>query len=159
MPPDGAVDVPPNATLVAHYTSAADYLGEEVVLVRPDMSEQVLPATWDATEQRLLGVTPPRPLEPGTVYEVRWPALRGLNAAAPGVGDTVHFTAGTASTSSRPTFAGLTGVSWDLERVKNDCTDELDERFVFDIALGAAQDDGGTRRADADAVPDVGVGA
>ena len=50
VPPDGAVEVPPNATLAAHYTSAADYLGEEVVLVRPDMSEQVLPAMWDATE-------------------------------------------------------------------------------------------------------------
>ena len=143
VPPDGAVDVPPNATLAAHYTSAADYLGEEVVLVRPDMSEQVLPAMWDATEQRL-SATPPQPLEPGTTYEVRWPALRGLNAAAPGVGDTARFTTGTAFDVGQPTFAGLVGLSWDLERMNDECVDELVERFVFDISLGAAQDDGGT---------------
>ena len=143
VPPDGAVAVPPNATLAAHYTSAADYLGEEVVLVRPDMSEQVLPAIWDATEQRL-SATPPQPLDPGTIYDVRWPALRGLNAAAPGVGDTARFTTGTAFDVAPPTFAGLVGLSWDLERVNDECVDELVERFVFDINLGAAQDDGGT---------------
>ena len=143
VPPDGAVDVPPNATLAAHYTSAADYLGEEVVLVRPDMSEQLLPAIWDATEQRL-SATPPQPLEPGTIYEVRWPALRGLNAAAPGVGDNARFTTGTAFDVAPPTFAGLVGLSWDLERMNDECVDELVERFVFDIDLGVAQDDGGT---------------
>jgi len=143
VPPDGAVAVPPNATLAAHYTSAADYLGEEVVLVRPDMSEQVLPAMWDATEQRL-SATPPLPLEPGTIYEVRWPALRGLNAAAPGVGDSARFTTGTTFDVGQPTFTGLVGLSWDVERVNDECVDELVERFVFDIDLGAAQDDGGT---------------
>jgi hypothetical protein len=143
VPPDGAVAVPPNATLAAHYTSAAEYLGEEVVLVRPDMSEQVLPAMWDATEQRL-SATPPQPLEPVTIYEVRWPALRGLNAAAPGVGDSARFTTGTAFDVAQPTFAGLVGLSWDLERMNDECVDELVERFVFDINLGAAQDDGGT---------------
>lgn len=143
VPPDGAVAVPPNATLAAHYTSAADYLGEEVVLVRPDMSEQVLPAVWDATEQRLSAL-PPQPLDPGTIYEVRWPALRGLNAAAPGVGDNARFTTGTAFDVEQPTFTGLVGLSWDLERVNDECVDELVERFVFDINLGAAQDDGGT---------------
>lgn len=143
VPPDGAVAVPPNATLAAHYTSAADYLGEEVVLVRPDMSEQVLPAIWDATEQRL-SATPPQPLEPATIYEVRWPALRGLNAAAPGVGDNARFTTGTTFDVGQPTFTGLTGLSWDLERINDECVDELVERFVFDINLGTAQDDGGT---------------
>ncbi len=113
------------------------------MLVRPDMSEQVLPASWDATEQRL-SATPPQPLEPGTIYDVRWPALRGLNAAAPGVGDTARFTTGTAFDLAPPTFAGLVGLSWDLERVNDECVDELVERFVFDINLGAAQDDGGT---------------
>jgi MYXO-CTERM domain-containing protein len=143
VPPDGAVAVPPNATLAAHYTSAADYLGEEVVLVRPDMSEQVLPAIWDATEQRL-SATPPQPLEPATIYEVRWPALRGLNAAAPGVGDNARFTTGTTFEVGQPTFTGVAGLSWDLERINDECVDELVERFVFDINLGAAQDDGGT---------------
>src|SRR5215468_7917634 len=124
VPPDGASGVPVNASLGAHYTASADYLGEEVVLVHPDMSEQSLTATWDPTEQ-LLSVTPTAPLEAGRGYTVRWPALRGLNAAAPGVGGTATFTAGTTGDVAAPTFAGVAGLSWDLERTSNDCVDEL----------------------------------
>ena len=75
---------------------------------------------------------------------MRWPALRGLNAAAPGVGDDARFTTGAAFDVAPPTFAGLVGLSWDFERMNDECVDELVERFVFDIDLGAAQDDGGT---------------
>jgi hypothetical protein len=143
VPPDGATGVPLNARLGAHYAAAADYLGEGVVLVHPDASAETLPATWDPTEQ-LLQVTPAAPLLPSSVYEIRWPALRGLNAAAPGLGDTAQFTTGLSDDVVAPSFAGVTGLAWDLERVTDDCTDEQVERFVFDIPLGAASDDGGT---------------
>ena len=143
VPPDGATGVPLNARLGAHYAAASDYLGEEVLLVHPDGSEQALDATWDPTEQ-LLQVTPTAPLDPNATYEVRWPPLRGLNAAAPGLGGKSRFTTGTADDVAAPVFAGVTGLTWDLERVTDDCTDDLSERFVFDVALGPASDDGGT---------------
>ena len=142
VPPDGATGVPLNATLGAHYMASADYLGEDVVLVHPGGREQVLEARFDPTEV-LLSVTPTEPLVAGGAYVVRWPSLRGLNASTPGYGDEAHFTAGTADDVASPTFAGVTGVQWDLEREQNDCTDELEERYVFDIALGDAADDGG----------------
>ena len=41
VPPDGATGVPLNARLGAHYAAAAEYLGEDVVLVHPDGSEQL----------------------------------------------------------------------------------------------------------------------
>ena len=49
--------------------AAAEYLGEDVVLVHPppDKSEQALTATWDSTEQ-LLSVTPTDLLEAGKDY-------------------------------------------------------------------------------------------
>ncbi len=143
VPPDMATGVPLNATLGAHYTAATEYLGEEVVLVRPDGSEVVLPATWDATEQ-LLSATPAQPLDPNINYVIRWPALRGLNAAAPGVGGNAHFTTGATIDAAPPSFVGLTSIAWDLERKENDCIDELVERYVFDLDLGIASDDGGT---------------
>ena len=144
VPPDGATGVPLNATLGAHYTAAAEYLGEDVVLERlPSGAQTVLPATWDPTEQ-LLSVTPPAPLDAGAQVVIHWPALRGLNAAAPGVGGDAKFTVGSTADVASPTFAGVVGLSWDLERVTDDCLDDLVERFVFDIRLGAASDDGGT---------------
>jgi MYXO-CTERM domain-containing protein len=142
VPPDGARAVPLNSTLSAHYQASADYLGEDVVLVHPDGSEQVLAARFDPTEV-LLSVTPTEPLVAGEAYVVRWPSLRGINAAAPGYGGEAHFTAGTADDAESPRFAGVTAVAWDLEREQNDCTDELEERYVFDIMLGDASDDGG----------------
>jgi MYXO-CTERM domain-containing protein len=143
IPPDGATGVPPNAKLAAHYAQATEYLGEDVVLVHPDGSEQLLPAVWESTEQRL-SVTPTSALTGDSVYEIRWPVLRGLNAAAPGLGGKARFTTGTAFDTSPPTFVGVVGLSWDLERKNSDCVDDLVERFVFDVDLGAASDDGGT---------------
>jgi hypothetical protein len=142
VPPDGATGVPLNATLGAHYQASADYLGEDVVLVRPGGEEQALTGTFDATEG-LLSVTPTEPLLAGGAYTVRWPALRGLNAAAPGLGGEASFTAGAADDTEAPTFDGVTAISWDFERAQNDCLDALEERFVFDLRLGAADDDGG----------------
>ena len=145
VPPDLAKAVPRNARLGAHYMAAAEYLGEDVVLVHPppDKTEQALTATWDSTEQ-LLSVTPTDLLDAGKDYEIRWPALRGLNAAAPGLGGTARFTTALTSDSEAPSFPGVTGLSWDLVREQDDCVDDLTERFVFDIDLGEAIDDGGT---------------
>jgi MYXO-CTERM domain-containing protein len=142
IPPDNATDVPVNATLGAHYEASAEYVNEDVVLVRPDSSEQILPATFDASEG-FLSATPPDPLDPGVAYVVRWPALRGLNAAAPGLGGSAGFKAGSTVDTAAPSFEGLTGMTWDLERKRNDCTDTLEERYVFDFDLAPASDDGG----------------
>lgn len=142
VPPDQAADVPPNATLAAHYAASADYLGEPVVLVLPDGEEQTLPATFDATEVRL-SITPGAPLAAGGPYVVRWPALRGLNAAAPGVGGQATFSVVTTPDSAPPMFDGVAAVRWHLDRSTNDCTDSIEERFTFDLDLGAASDDGG----------------
>ena len=144
VPSDGATGVPVNATLGAHYTASAEHLGERVMLQRlPNGPKQVLTPTWQAAEQ-LLSVTPAAPLEPGVDYLIQWPALRGLNAAAPGVGGTAMFTTGTATDGADPSFAGVVGLSWDLERAPDDCVDGLVERFVFDVTLAPASDDGGT---------------
>jgi hypothetical protein len=143
VPPDKATGVPLNATLGAHYATSAEYVDEPVVLVHPDGSKESLAASWDPTEQ-FVSATPGAPLEPGGKYTIQWPALRGLNAAAPGMGGMATFIAGTADDLSPPTFAGVRGVTWDLERAQDDCVDGLVERFVFDIALGVASDDGGT---------------
>lgn len=142
VPPDSALDVPPNATLSAHYATSADYLGEPVVLVLPDGEEQTLPATFDATEVRL-SIAPATPLAPGGPYVVRWPALRGLNAAAPGKGGQATFSVVPTPDSASPTFDGVVAASWDLDRSSNDCTDSIEERFSFDLTLGVADDDGG----------------
>ena len=90
----------------------------------------------------MLTFTPTSALAVGD-YVLVWPTLRGLNNAAPGLGATVHFTVGSTEDEGAPTFDGLTGVTWDLERKKNDCTDSLENRFVFTLALAPADDDGG----------------
>ena len=89
-------------------------------------------------------MTPTAPLDPNSVYEIRWPALRGLNAAAPGLGGKARFTTGASDDVALPTFAGVTGLTWDFGRTRDECTDDLVDRFVFDIDLGPASDDGGT---------------
>ena len=141
VPPDMATDVPPNASLTAHYDASAQYLGEDVVLTPPGGVDEVVPSTFDATEG-LLTFTPTAPLTPGA-YTLAWPGLRGLNAAAKGLGATVHFTVGTADDVAPPSFDGVTGVTWDLERESNDCTKSLEDRMVFELALAPADDDGG----------------
>ena len=140
-PPDGATDVPLNAALSAHYTVSADYLGEDVTLDGPD-GTQSLTAMFDATEARL-SVTPPELLRAGVSYTVHWPSLRGLNAAAPGQGGQASFTVAPVLDSAPPTFDGLVGASWDLQRETNDCTNDIEERFLFGFDLGDAGDDGG----------------
>ncbi len=112
------------------------------MLVTPGGVENGFTAAFDSTEG-LLSVMPPEPLEAGASYELRWPAIRGLNAAAPGNGGTAHFTVGSGPDEQPPTFGGVTGIAWDVERLNNECTDAIEERMVFDIDLGVADDDGG----------------
>jgi len=154
VPPDMATGVPLNARLGAHYATSAEYLGEDVVLVHPpDGRQEVLRecapnmtkpcATWSRAEQ-FLQVTPTEPLQPNSSYEIRWPALRGINAAAPGVGGRAMFETGGTDDVAAPVFDGVTGLTWDLEHTNDECTDDQVERYVFDVQLGAANDDGGT---------------
>ncbi|MGH7436161.1 MAG: hypothetical protein ACRENE_10855, partial [Polyangiaceae bacterium] len=53
------------------------------------------------------------------------------------------FTTGSTIDSASPTFGGLESVSWDVSREHDSCTDNVQERYVFDLTLGAAADDGG----------------
>jgi hypothetical protein len=140
LPADQAKDVPTNATLVAHYEASAEYIDEKVTLTMGGAEIDGTP-TWDAT-QGLLTFRPTSALAVGD-YLLVWPTLRGLNNAAPGLGAMVHFTVGTIEDVDPPAFDGLTGVSWDLERQKDDCTDSLENRFVFTLTLAPAEDDGG----------------
>ena len=141
VPPSKAAAIPPNASLFAHYDPSAEYLGEDVVLTVRGGTDEVVKAVFDGT-QGLLTFTPPSALAPGE-YAIRWPGLRGLNAAALGRGANVTFTVGEIPDVAVPSFEGLTGVRWDLERQSNDCTDSLENRLVFDLPLGPADDDGG----------------
>ena len=74
-----------------------------------------------------------RPAAAGGDYEVRWPALRGLNVAAPGPGGGGAVHGRCTPTRSGAHVRGRSWASsWDLEREQNDCTDSIEERFVFD---------------------------
>jgi hypothetical protein len=42
-----------------------------------------------------------------------------------------------------PSFEGLTKIDWDLSRAHDDCTDRLENRFVFRLRVGTASDDAG----------------
>ena len=143
VPPDLATGVPLNARLGAHYATAAEYQGEDVVLVHPGGREEALPATWSRAEQ-FLQVTPTEPLLANSEYTIRWPSLRGINAAAPGLDGKAKFQTGAIIDVAPPVFDGVTGLTWDLEHANDECTDEQIERYVFDLRLGAASDDGGT---------------
>ncbi len=50
VPPDLATDVPPNASLTAHYDPSAEYLGEDVVLTPMGGVDEVVTATFDDTQ-------------------------------------------------------------------------------------------------------------
>lgn len=138
FPDDGATGVPLDAILSAVYTETTEYLGEPVVFRGPD-GERELAASFDVAEHRLF-VTP-EPLLPATEYRIVWPELRGLSTAAPGLGREVTFTTGGAIDRGPPEFEGLTGLDWDIRHVDDECTDELEARFRFDLRLGAASDD------------------
>ncbi|HWA78480.1 MAG TPA: Ig-like domain-containing protein [Polyangiaceae bacterium] len=140
FPADGASNVPVNATLSAVYAETADYLDEPVELSSAGVATPVS-AEFDASERRLSIASPA--LAPNTSYTLVWPALRGLSSAGHGLGRTITFATGAGSDVEAPEFAGIRKVSWDLEQVRDDCTDDLESRFRFDFELGGATDDGG----------------
>jgi hypothetical protein len=151
IPPDGAT-IPANASVFAHYASTAEYVNEDVTLDTPEGTSEIFtgvsvdpmhpsPVSFDAT-QGLLTFAPAGALPAGK-YTLHWPSLRGLNVAAPGRTKTVTFTVAATTDDSPPTFEGLTAVRWDLERQTNDCTNGLENRFVFDLDLAPADDASG----------------
>jgi hypothetical protein len=140
FPGDGADQVPLDASLSAVYAETADYLGEPVTLSSGGASVE-LTAGFDASERRLFVQS--AMLQPQTDYSLAWPALRGLSSAGHGLGQTISFRTGTQSDLDSPEFGGIRRVDWDLRQVRDDCTDDLEERFRFDFELGAASDDGG----------------
>jgi hypothetical protein len=142
VPPDGAGGVPVNAALSARYESTARHQGEVVMLGRKGEPASPVAATFDSTEHTLT-VIPPAAFEPGTSYVVRWPDLLGGAAAGAQGERAVTFTTGRVADAEAPTFEGLAGIRWDVERRRSDCTDSLLERYVFDLDLGAVADDGG----------------
>jgi hypothetical protein len=142
VPPDGANSVPVNAKLHARYAKNATYLGEEVLLETVGVGEEPVTATYSEAEG-ILSVTPEPPLSPNQDYIISWPRLRGLNASNLGKGATVHFRVGDTTDEGFPDFPGLTDVSWDVDREKDECTDSLEDRYVFDFDLSGASDDGG----------------
>jgi hypothetical protein len=150
LPRDGATSVPTNATLTAHYASPAVYDGEAVVVehTAPGASDtpreppRELTGDFDENEG-LLAVTPDAPLAAGDEYTLTWPRLHGSDHAGEGRGGKVSFRAGTAEDTESPAFAGFSNIAWDVLRVRDDCTDSLEDRFAFDLGLRGASDDGG----------------
>ena len=137
FPPNGAENVPPNATLAAHYSAPADYDDELVSLTGPSGDVPVV-VSYDQAES-MLRAQPSVTLAPGD-YELAWPALRGV-ATNRGRGKVVGFWVGTTPDTAAPSFSGLTRVEWDLSREQDPCTDSLEDRFWFDLELGTATDD------------------
>ncbi len=141
LPPTGATSVPTDASLVARYALSTDYLGEKVVLIEAGIEREVA-ALFDSS-QGMLVVKPPEPLTPGTRFTIRWPALRGIGSATLGRGRSVEFSTGAGPDTETPSFDGVLTTRWNVERIHNACTDAAEERYVFDVKLAAANDDGG----------------
>jgi hypothetical protein len=142
VPVDGARNVPTNAGLVARYAINAEYLDEPVLFGEAGRDPEPFTASYEESEL-LLTFKPPAGLTEGVEYEIVWPSLRGLNTANKGRSRKLRFFAGNAADTEPPSFDGLLAVNWDLEREQDDCTDNIEERFFFDLDLGAATDDGG----------------
>jgi len=115
-------------------------VGEVVELRHPAGTDEPVDAEWSPATG-LLTVTPPEGLAPGDEYTMEWPRLRGLGTASLGRGLSATFTVGAGPDEAPPRFDGLDRVEWDLERERDDCTESLEERFVFDLLPGDAGDD------------------
>ena len=142
VPPDGATAVPMAAPLHAFYSASALYQGEPILLDLPDGTQQALGGDFDPAEGRLT-LTLPDPLLALATYTVHWPELRGTTVGGKGLGRKVTFTAGQGPDRAPPSFAGATKVTWDWTRENDDCTDKIEDRLAFDVALAEAVDDGG----------------
>jgi hypothetical protein len=140
FPDDGAEGVPTNAVLSARYSPTAEYLGELVELRHPAGTDEPVDAEWSSATG-LLTVNPPEGLVAGDEYTIAWPRLRGIGTASLGRGRQATFTVGSGADTAPPRFEGLQGVEWDVDRERDDCTDSLEERFIFDLTAGSASDD------------------
>lgn len=141
LPRDGAVGVPSNAQLTAAYASTAEYDDENVELEVEGAETYSLLGDFDASEG-ILSITPPEPLRE-VQYTATWPRLRGLGTASRGGGATVTFMGSDLVDTENPQFDGLTDVRWDIKRANDDCTDDVEERVILELELGAANDDSG----------------
>ncbi len=142
VPPDGAEGVPTNARLFARYATIAEYVNEDITFTPEGEAPLTVKGNFDSTEG-LLSVDPPDALISGKSYTVSWPRLRGFGTANLGRGKDVTFRVGSNSDETPPDFAGVRAVDWDVTRDQDDCTDRLEKRYVFDLELGPASDDGG----------------
>jgi len=138
FPFDGAVGVPANAAFAAHYGSPATYDAEPISVTGPDGGAIETSVEFDAAESQLR-VTPSAPLGAG-LHQVVWPGLRGVGGTV-GRGRATSFSVGASSDAAAPTFEGLTGLDWDLDRERDACTDKLYDRFSFRLRVGAGSDD------------------
>ena len=141
FPPTDAASVPSNAQLSAHYASPALYDDEPVTLT--DAAGNAVPLTvmFDDADS-MLRASPDQPLSDGS-HQIVWPGLRGVGGGGVGRGSTTSFFVQGVVDAAPPSFAGLTGIDWDLARDRDPCLDKLDDRFVFRLTAGAASDDAG----------------
>jgi hypothetical protein len=137
-PRANALRVPANATFAAHYGAPADYDDEGVTLTASNGVSVPLTVAYDEAEG-MLRATPVAALTPGS-YTLDWPALRGPSTGA-GRSKTIDFSVVAALDMTPPTFAGLSGVEWDLAREEDPCTEAYEDRYTFDFELGAVSDD------------------
>ena len=141
MPPSDAENVPTNVALQAFYATSAEYLGEEILLTRIGAETRSLEGTFVASEGHL-SVTPPELLA-GETYEISWPSLRGIATASKGDGATFRFVVGDDEDTEAPAFSGLAEVDWRWQHERDECSEATDDRYIFELGLGPASDDGG----------------
>jgi|HubBroStandDraft_4_1064222.scaffolds.fasta_scaffold74993_2 hypothetical protein len=153
IPADMSTGVPTNASLFAQYQTNAQYQQEPVTVDQYEpaadggmgtevVTGQAIPATFDPTSG-LLQITPLAGLTPLDLYVVHWPALSGIDTASLGTSAETHFTAGATEDTQAPSFAGLSSISWNVSRQTDSCNSNIDQRYVFNLGLGSASDQGG----------------
>jgi hypothetical protein len=158
FPPDGAKNVPTNAVLTAHYAPTAVHGEENVTLRGPDpggseisvgfkddsCANPLEPGSFCFNENEgHLVLRPPTDLEPGGAYTVTWPGLLGENTTTRGNGGKVTFTVGDGPDVEPPKFRGLEKIFWDVDRERDECTEDQQDRFYFDLTPGPVSDDFG----------------
>jgi hypothetical protein len=140
FPSAGSLAVPTNAHLWARYAATAVYLGEPVVLERLGGERREVLAQFSANEG-LLVVEPEGFLEAGGRYRVEWPRLRGSNTASQGNGFSLEFSVGQVTDALSPVFGGAQAVEFRLERSQDGCSGTVEERFLFELAVGSVEDE------------------
>ena len=141
LPPDGAT-LPTDAVLRGRYAATARYDGEWVIVERPGLGEEEVEVAFDDAEGVLI-VTPLRGWTPVADYVVQWPALFGVGGASIGVGGVTAFRAGAGPDTSSPAPGVIGGLTWDVDKPHDDCSDAATERYFFRLYVGDAADDAG----------------